>query len=327
MDSILERHLKRVLTQNASIRVPEKNKKITEKTSEPDPILSKHLSKIFKENDEISKEFKAVAEIKKKNEDVLEIFSTLIEHKLKEPIQNIPEIQSEKPNVIPETNLENEIEEPIIEEQTEEEQTEEEPLEDFSIDHLISGNPEVSVIDTYKQATNAKSGTEFNIIHGPEPEPKTAENIYVKTIKDSESSAPEPVNDDNAFFKFLDKHKDDSRVKNFFNYHSETMKKELFSITEKFSKAHKLWLAESGGGGGGYNSSSSSKVVKTIGNGIDTDYVIEHGLQTKDLVITVYDTFTDEIVICSAKNISPDTTLISFQDPLPENSLRVVIIA
>jgi hypothetical protein len=317
MDYILERHLKRVLTQNTSINNPQKiNKDVN-----PDPILGKHLSKIFKENDTISEEFKNLAEIKKKNEKVLEAFSSLIEHKLKEPIPDIKEEPIiETPEIVQE--------EPIIEE----EPVVIEELDEIlpSEEDVVEESPELSVIDSYRKAPkNIHSGQEFKLQTAPEPEVKTAENIYVKTIKDSESTVPEIKDDDNAFFKFLDKHKDDARVKNFFNYHSETMKKELYSINEKYSKAHKLWLSESGGGGGGYNNSNNSltKLVKTIGNGVDTVYTISHGFDTKDLVISVYDNQNDEVVLCSFKNINNNETEFVFDTPIEADSIRVVIIA
>jgi hypothetical protein len=67
----------------------------------------------------------------------------------------------------------------------------------------------------------------------------------------------------------------------------------------------------------------NNKRVFNIGNNIDTDYVLDHNFNTKDLVISVYDS-NDEIVLASVKNINLNQTLVSFNEPI--ENIKVVIM-
>ena len=68
----------------------------------------------------------------------------------------------------------------------------------------------------------------------------------------------------------------------------------------------------------------NNKLVFIIGNDTDTDYVVDHNFNTKDLIITMYDS-NDEIVLAGAKNINVNQTLITFSEPPVEN-IKVVIM-
>jgi hypothetical protein len=67
-----------------------------------------------------------------------------------------------------------------------------------------------------------------------------------------------------------------------------------------------------------------NKRVFNIGNNTDTDYILDHNLNTKDLVITMYDS-SDDIVLAGAKNINLNQTLITFSEP-PVDSIKVIIM-
>jgi hypothetical protein len=177
---------------------------------------------------------------------------------------------------------------------------------------------------------------------------------YTELLKKSENNSEQlpfvknTIEDD--FFALLDKNRDDVRVKKFFNYHTELAKKELFAINEKFAQQQMSRAMESGGGTnalqlanggtisgdliidgnltvtGGFDTGQNlTKKVFKIGNGTDTDYVINHTLGTKDVVVNVYDN-NDEIVLASVKNISVNETLISFSSVINNEDIKVVII-
>jgi hypothetical protein len=178
---------------------------------------------------------------------------------------------------------------------------------------------------------------------------------YISDIKKSDESAEENVNQekDVDIISTLVKYKDDPRVKSFFNYHSELAKKEIFSITEKFSQQQMARAMESGGGtnavqfaNGGTMSGdllidgnitftgdisgrgiggSSIKKIFNVGNGIDSEYILLHSLGTKDILVSIYDQ-NDEIVYASVKNISINETKVSFSEPISTDSIKVVII-
>jgi len=178
-----------------------------------------------------------------------------------------------------------------------------------------------------------------------EEKPKEDTSEYIKIDK------PKTLEDE--LFALLDTKKDDPRIKRFFNHFSEQTKKEVHEINEKYSKQYLAKLLENSGGGGTSNSSidyskggiidgdlsitSSLSVVGNIygnfaldnkrvfyiGNYVDTDYVLDHNLNSKDLVVTLYDE-NDEMVLTSVKNINLNQTLISFDSPI--QNIKVVII-
>ena len=177
---------------------------------------------------------------------------------------------------------------------------------------------------------------------------------YTELLKKSENNSEQiPFNKttvEEDFFSLLDNNRDDPRVKKFFNYHTELAKKELFAINEKFAQQNMSRAMESGGGTnalqlanggtitgdlvidgnltvtGGFDTGQNlTKKVFKIGNGNDKDYVINHSLGTKDVLVNVYD-INDEIVLASVKNISSNETLISFSCVINTEEIKVIII-
>lgn len=166
---------------------------------------------------------------------------------------------------------------------------------------------------------------------------------YIKSDK------PKTIEDE--IFAIFDTKKDDPRIKRFFSYFSDQTKKEVHEINEKYSQQYFAKILETSGGGGTSNSAVdyakggtmegdltitnnlsvlgniygilNNKRVFNIGNNIDTDYVLDHNFNTKDLVISVYDS-NDEIVLTSVKNINLNQTLISFSEPV--ENIKVVIM-
>lgn len=185
-----------------------------------------------------------------------------------------------------------------------------------------------SYIDTLKKSDQQLKNTE-NV--------KTSTNNYIDNDK------PKTVEDE--MFSLLETKKDDPRIKRLFSYYAEQTKKEVHEINEKYSKQYLAKVLESSGGGGtnavqyanggimngdltitsnlSVLGEINNKKVFTIGNGIDLDYVLDHNFNTKDLVISVYDS-NDEIVLVYIKNINNNQTLISFNVPM--ENIKVVIM-
>jgi hypothetical protein len=340
MDSILEKHLKRAFAQTQTAVLPEKPKN-TPKRLKSDPILEKHLSKIFLDNEEVAKNIKAAVEVKKKNEEILQAFSNIIETKLNEPI-----ILEQEKEII---------------ENKEEEIVKEDKVEEIIVSEISDVNKNITVpekeknlhptvIDAYKTAIHVPPPTlepeifdpvedpiiqpiEEPIIQPDVDQPKTMQDVYVKSIKDSEVEPriSDEESSDNDFFAFLERNKDHPKLKNFFNTHSESMKKEILKISENFTKEKMLIAAESGGGSGNVNITNTiqdrGKFVGLIGNGVDTEYIVEHNIGTKNSVVCLYDASNDELVFSSATHISDNETKFSFAEPIATDSIRVVIIS
>lgn len=176
--------------------------------------------------------------------------------------------------------------------------------------------------------------------------PKETETTasYIETNK--------PKSFEDELFGVFDTKKDDPRFKRLFSYYSDQTKKEVHEINEKYAKQYMAKILETSGGGGTSNSAIDyskggtingdltitnnlsvlgtlyaqidNKRVFNIGNDTDTDYVLDHNFNTKDLVISVYDS-NDEIVLASIKNINLNQTLISFSSP-PVETIKVVLI-
>lgn len=340
MDSILEKHLKRAFAQTQTAVLPEKPKN-TPKRLKSDPILEKHLSKIFLDNEEVAKNIKAAVEVKKKNEEILQAFSNIIETKLNEPI-----ILEQEKEII---------------ENKEEEIVKEDKVEEIIVSEISDVNKNITVpekeknlhptvIDAYKTAIHVPPPTlepeifdpvedpiiqpiEEPIIQPDVDQPKTMQDVYVKSIKDSEMEPriSDEESADNDFFAFLERNKDHPKLKNFFNTHSESMKKEILKISENFTKEKMLIAAESGGGSGNVNITNTiqdrGKFVGLIGNGVDTEYIVEHNIGTKNSVVCLYDASNDELLFSSATHISDNETKFSFAEPIATDSIRVVIIS
>jgi len=186
------------------------------------------------------------------------------------------------------------------------------------------------------------------------PETKPTQN-YISGLRSQDEKLPEITKSEDAeeaFFDILETKKDDPRIKKFFNYHADQAKKELFSITEKFTQQQMARAMESGGGtnsvqyanggtmhgdlivdgnltvtgtsntGGG---TTSNKKVFTVGDGVHNEYTLLHSLNTKDIIVSVYDS-DYESVLAYIKNISLNETRISFGNIIPVDSIKVVIM-
>ena len=77
-----------------------------------------------------------------------------------------------------------------------------------------------------------------------------------------------------------------------------------------------------GGGGGGV----VDKKTFLIGDGVNSEFVLNHSLNTYDVIVQIYDNLTKEAVNAFIKNISPNETLINFSRIIGVDSYRVVII-
>ena len=173
-------------------------------------------------------------------------------------------------------------------------------------------------------------------------EPKSDTN----TINYIDNSKPKTIEEE--LFTLLDIKKDDPRIKRLFSHYTEQTKKEVHEINEKYSKQYLAKFLENSGGGtnavqyanggtmdgdltitsnlsvfGTVYGNIDNKRVFNIGNSVDTDYVLNHDFNTKDLVVSVYDE-NDEIVLTSIKNINLNQTLITFTSPVL--NIKVVII-
>ena len=188
---------------------------------------------------------------------------------------------------------------------------------------------------------------------------KQSDQVKEEPKKDTESTvnyiqSDKPKNIEDELFSLFDNKKDDPRFKRFFNHYSDQTKKEVHEINEKYAKQYMAKILETSGGGGTSNSAVDysnggningdltitsnlsvtgsifgniqidNKRVFNIGNSTDSSYTLDHNFNTKDLIISIYDS-NDEIVLASAKNINMNQTLISFSSPPIEN-IKVVIM-
>jgi hypothetical protein len=189
------------------------------------------------------------------------------------------------------------------------------------------------------------------------PENESTEK-YINTIKSSENRKiqedAEETKEDSKFFDLLEKKKDDPRVKKFFNYHADAMKKEFNQIIEKVKTAQFARAMESGGGtnavqyanGGTMNGSLTvtnnivaeniqdttgrglirKKSFPLLGNGSNKTFTIQHNFNTLDIVISVYDTRTNQLVFVTCTNVNENTTTVSFPNNLQEGETYRVIL-
>lgn len=84
--------------------------------------------------------------------------------------------------------------------------------------------------------------------------------------------------------------------------------------------AGKLRVATSGTG------AVARKYSETIGNGSLTTIDVTHSLGTKDVVVSVREVATDDVVYCDVKAFSTSVVRVSFATAPSNNSLRVTVI-
>lgn len=78
--------------------------------------------------------------------------------------------------------------------------------------------------------------------------------------------------------------------------------------------------------GGILGSSTIQKVVSTFGNGADTLYEVIHNLATEDVVVSIIDTTTKEVVYPSVVNYSLSSIKVEFAVAPSSNAYKAVII-
>jgi hypothetical protein len=187
---------------------------------------------------------------------------------------------------------------------------------------------------------------------------------YINDIKKSTNSDfskkfeedAEENEESNSFFDMLEKKKDDPRVKKFFNYHADAMKKEFNQIIEKVKSSQMARAMESGGGtnavqyaNGGImngtlnvtNQIISENITDTagrelvhkkkfdiIGNGSNNTFTLNHNFNTKDILINVYDSVNYQLIFVSSINVDLNNTMINFPNDLKVNeNYRVILFA
>jgi hypothetical protein len=192
-------------------------------------------------------------------------------------------------------------------------------------------------------------------------EEETSTEKYIEDIKNSQNSEKveedaEEDADTKSFFDLLEKKKDDPRVKKFFNYHADHMKKEFNQIIEKVKTTQFARAMESGGGtnavqyanGGTMNGNLTvteqiigdvvtdtlgrqlvhKKTFNIVGNGSDNEFTFTHNFNTKDILINVYDSTNYALVTISSVNIDLNNTRITFPNILTVGeNYRVILIA
>lgn len=234
-----------------------------------------------------------------------------------------------------------------------------EPITVPSEEPAIAKVPDqTEVIKDLEQISPQKTDDKHSVISAYVNTLKNSDQNSQQKPKEDVKSTVEYINTDkpksleDELFSLLDNKKDDPRIKRLFSYYTDQTKKEVHEINERYSKQYLAKILETSGGGGTSNSAvdygnggtingnltitsnlsvlgqiyggnTSNKSVYNIGNNIDTDYVIDHYLNTKDLVISLYDS-EDEMVLASVKNINLNQTLISFS--IPVQNIKVVII-
>jgi hypothetical protein len=131
------------------------------------------------------------------------------------------------------------------------------------------------------------------------------------------------------FETILENDKLQYKIQKLFSNDQNKFRKELIEIAEKISRREVLRFAESGGGTNGLSKDSFQqfqKIVFIIGDGINTEFTLNHNLNTKDLYITLYDNSSNEIIYGYVNNIDDNSTIVSFSVPIENQSCRVVIL-
>lgn len=127
----------------------------------------------------------------------------------------------------------------------------------------------------------------------------------------------------NNFGVVLENDKFQYKIQKLFQNSQNTLREDLIEIAEKIARREVMRFAESGGG---TNAANYQKLIFIVGDGINTEYTLNHGLNSKELFITVYDNITDEVVYTDIVNIDHNTTLVKFELPPANQSCKVVIL-
>ena len=218
----------------------------------------------------------------------------------------------------------------------------------------------VKKLDVVKTYINKDEEKKPQNIQKPEDE---STDKYINDIKKSTNSEfsknfeedAEENEETNSFFDMLDKKKDDPRVKKFFNYHADAMKKEFYQIAEKMKSVQMSRAMESGGGTNAVQYANGGimtgvlnvtdqiisevvtdtagrqlvfkKTFDIIGDGSNNTFTFTHDFNTKDILINVYDS-NYQLVFVSSINIDLNRTQITFPNNLQvHENYRVILFA
>jgi hypothetical protein len=146
----------------------------------------------------------------------------------------------------------------------------------------------------------------------------------------------------------------DKQIQKFFEGYTNSFKKSFIEIAEKIARRESMRFSESGGGtnavqyANGGTMDGSLTVTQTIvaetitdnkqrqlvskrefhiiGNGTTAIYTLNHNLNTKIIIINVYDAKTDELIFVSCRNIDLNNTRIQFGNILDNTQEYKVII-
>jgi hypothetical protein len=188
----------------------------------------------------------------------------------------------------------------------------------------------------------------------PEP-PRDIKKELESFIKEESSNGfiKEIIKD--QFHSLLEGNPNDSKVTKFFNMYTEGFKKSFIEISEKIARREGLRAMESGGGtnsmqfaDGGImrgnltivgnlsavnlqgNITSSGVVQKatfTIGDNINSNYILSHNFDNLNVIVQVYDNSTNEVVYPFIKNDDTNNTRVSFPNVIGLNSYRVIVLS
>ena len=163
-------------------------------------------------------------------------------------------------------------------------------------------------------------------------------------------------NTEELFHELLLNDSSDKKIQKFFEGYTSNFKKSFIEIAEKIAKREGLRSMESGGGtnavqyanGGTMDGNLtvtqtilannitdnqgrqlvSKLIFDIIGNDVTRTYTLNHNLNTKNILINIYDATTDELVFVSSKNIDLNNTTIQFPNNLlTHENYRVIIFA
>lgn len=138
--------------------------------------------------------------------------------------------------------------------------------------------------------------------------------------------------------------------------HTESVRKDMMRYADQVSKREMLRAMESGGGsnatqyanggvingnltvtgtisatnieggGGGGGGSTLNKKAFMIGDGVNSDYQIIHNYGSRNIIVDVYDTTTNERIDVLITNDDPNYSTVRFSHPIGINSYTVVTL-
>jgi hypothetical protein len=159
-----------------------------------------------------------------------------------------------------------------------------------------------------------------------------------------------------TFTSLLNENIKHPQLEKFFDIYTEGFKGQIMQITEKISRRELYRAMESGGGtnakqfakggtiegdltitgnlsviGDSYINilppdEVAKKIVLNVGDSINTSYTLTHNLNTQDIIVSIIDTYTNNVVYPMVKYTSPDTIELTFENIIPTDAYRAIII-